>query len=156
MNYIKSFFAFFVLAIVIATTTFTTQAQTVAVPQGTSSSVRYLGQTYIEIGDYIKSTGNLNDMAVVAEKIATKYEDKVDLNAAINSSERSYIAKCIMYNFEQTLRSSFKQQGLNPDSPEAATYLNQAMGDISKQVDKKLVGAKTVGEAVKIIENIFD
>lgn len=145
MNHIKSLLGLISIVLAMMLLPLGTEAQTVAVPPGTDPSVKLFGQIYIETGNHVKATQNLDNIGNIAEGIANKYLDKIDINVILNDSDRSYIAKCMTYSIEQALRCSFKLEGIDPDKE---PYFNQTLEEMSKQVERKLAGAKTVGDAV--------
>lgn len=156
MNRIKSLFSFLYIALAIMICPLCAGAQSITAPTGTSTSVKLLGQTYIEIGNHVKKAQSIDNIGTISEKIATKYEGQVDITVKLNNNDRKYITKCVMYNFKQMLSCSFLKEGLDPNDPEVAQYLNKTLEDYSKTIEKKLAGAKTVGDAITILETALD
>jgi len=156
MNHIKSLLGFLTIVLTMMLFTLSAEAQTVTVPSGTDPSVQIMGQIYIEVGNHIKKSRSLDDIELVTTKIASKYEDKIDINVRLNNRDRSYISKCFMYSVEQMLRCTLELQGFDPDSSDVVPYFKQEMTDASKQVEKSLAGANTVNEAIDALENALE
>lgn len=155
MNRIKSLFGLISLVLALMVYPLSTEAQTITVPSGTDISVQLIGQIYIETANKVKETQNINDLPNFATKITEKYAERIDINVMLNNSDRKYLSECMMYIITEGLRLSFKNEGINPDDPDLKPYVNQLLEDTAKQVEVKLAGAKTVGDALPILETVF-
>ncbi len=77
MNHIKSLLGIISIVLAMMLLPLEAEAQTVAVPPGTDPSVKLIGQMYIETGNHVKVTQNLDNIGNIAEGIANKYLDKI-------------------------------------------------------------------------------
>lgn len=156
MNHIRTFLGLFSVVLTMMLIPLSVEAQNVKVPAGTDQSVKYLGQIYVETGDAVMASGNVDKLPDFAAKVTEKYAAYIDVNVRLNDSDRRYLSKCLMYNLDKALRVSFRHEGINPDAPEYKPYLDQVLEQMSGHATTKLRRANTVGEALTVMETVFD